>query len=529
MCMRVCLKILLSVLCLSFGLPAFSEPGRFVVFFTDKDNNAYTLDAPEAFLSRKSIERRLRQGLSVDESDLPVTDAYVDAFAEAGCRVLCKSKWLNAVLLESEDVDVEELAAGFPFVSSVSYVGTGTALNHRTPEYDNAFLDSPTDDVYGALAGTLEIISADYLHSKGFWGEGMTIAVLDDGFLNADLVDAGWGGNILGTKDFVNPENDDVYRMGQGHGMKVLSCMASNADYVIKGVAPEAEYWLLRSEDDKEEPAEMYYMAAAIEFADSVGCDVINASLGYTAFDMPFSSLTYDDLDGTSDVSEVAGMAVDKGMVMVASAGNEGNKSWHYITVPADAANVLAAGALLQGSYDDIASYSSRGPTSDGRVKPDVLAPGTVQVLTAAGRIVSGSGTSFASPLVAGSVACLWQAFPKTPAADVVRLLRETASDSGMPDNDGGYGTADFRKAFDVMKAGADGVSSCEIGYFMDGGMICLSGDGAEENILSVYSLSGVCLLSSDTGCADVSSLPRGVYLLHINTGKSVIVRKIII
>ena len=210
MCMRVCLKIFLSVLCLSFGLPAFSESGRFVVFFTDKDNNAYTLDAPEAFLSRKSIERRLRQGLSVDESDLPVTDAYVDAFAEAGCRVLCKSKWLNAVLLESEDVDVEELAAGFPFVSSVSYVGTGTALNHRTPEYDNAFLDSPTDDVYGALAGTVEIISADYLHSKGFWGEGMTIAVLDDGFLNADLVDAGWGGNILGTKDFVNPENDDV-------------------------------------------------------------------------------------------------------------------------------------------------------------------------------------------------------------------------------------------------------------------------------------------------------------------------------
>ena len=306
--------------------------------------------------------------------------------------------------------------------------------------------EKPDDiNVYGIGFTQINQLHGQTLHERGFRGQGMTIAITDGGFYNADIIPMLQDVTILGTRDFVEPGND-VYGE-ESHGMMVLSCIATNTPGKFVGTAPEASFWLLRSEDgDTEQPVEEDNWAAAVEFADSVGADVINTSLGYSKYDNPADVIKYWQMDGkTCLASRSASMLASKGMVLCNSAGNEGDNHWKLISVPADADDVLTVGALTSEGKNTL--FSSLGNSADGRIKPDVMAMGqNCTVLSIRGELTTANGTSFASPILCGLVTCYWQAHPKLTALEVVKAVRALGDNVEHPDNIYGFGKPDFSR-----------------------------------------------------------------------------------
>ncbi len=444
-------KLVLLVFALNICLGTFAQftpedTLKYRISLKDKAATDYSLQKPEKYLSKKSIERRKRQGLKIDSTDLPVCKKYVDAIRKKGVHVLVTGKWDNFVTVSCNDSMLIAEIAGLPFVRSTERVWRGVAK--RASERDS-LINKPlrTDSLYGPAITQIKMSHADRLHEAGFKGQGMTIAVIDAGFHNVDKIDAMKNIHILGARDFVNPEAD-IYAESS-HGMSVLSCMAMNQPNVMIGTAPEASYWLLRSEDEySENLVEQDYWAAAIEFADSVGVYLVNTSLGYYSFDDPTKNYRYRDLNGHyALMSREAAQAADKGMVVVCSAGNSGAGSWKKITPPGDAENVITVGAA--NKYGVLAPFSSVGNTADGRVKPDVVAVGLgSDVMGTDGNLRRANGTSFSSPIMCGMVACLWQACPKLTAKEIIELVRRSGDRAVFPDNIYGYGIPDLWKAY---------------------------------------------------------------------------------
>jgi len=444
-------KLVLLVFALNICLGTFAQftpedTLKYRISLKDKAATDYSLQKPEMYLSKKSIERRKRQGLEIDSTDLPVCKKYVDAIRKKGVHVLVTGKWDNFVTVSCNDSMLIAEIAGLPFVRSTERVWRGVAK--RASERDS-LINKPlrTDSLYGPAITQIKMSHADRLHEAGFKGQGMTIAVIDAGFHNVDKIEAMKNINILGTRDFVNPEAD-IYAESS-HGMSVLSCMAMNQPNVMIGTAPEASYWLLRSEDEySENLVEQDYWAAAIEFADSVGVDLVNTSLGYYSFDDPTKNYRYRDLNGHyALMSREAAKVADKGIVVVCSAGNSGSGSWKKITPPGDAENVITVGAV--NKYGVLAPFSSVGNTADGRVKPDVVAVGLgSDVMGTDGNLRHANGTSFSSPIMCGMVACLWQACPELTAKEIIELVRRSGDRAVFPDNIYGYGIPDLWKAY---------------------------------------------------------------------------------
>ncbi len=447
--MRKCILALLAS-CLFAEAYAGRPVYRYRVSLTDKQATEYSLSRPEQFLSQKALERRARQGLVVDSTDLPVPAVYVKKLSDVGVKVVGTSRWNNTVLVETTDTtDVATLEA-LPFVCETLKVWTSSdsiptrdadrkkRVNPIRQEYKN---------YYGAAQNQVEMLDVDKLHEAGFRGKGITVAVIDGGFLNADTIPLLHGVKIEGTYNFVHP-GWDVYAE-LDHGMSVLSCMAANHPYTLVGTAPESSYWLFCSEDpDCECLAEEDYWVQAVEYADSVGVDIVNTSLGYYAFDDASQNYKYRDLDGrTSLMSFTASLAADKGMVIVCSAGNSGDKQWKKITPPADADNVLTVGAVDANGVNT--TFSSVGWTADGRVKPDVMARGgAAAVIRSNGRVAPANGTSFSAPILCGAVACLWQACPHLTAKDIIEIVRQAGDRYNYPDNIYGYGIPNFWNAY---------------------------------------------------------------------------------
>ena len=443
--------ILWGCLMAVFAVSASAERTyKYRVNLRDKAGTAYSVDRPEEFLSDRALARRKRQQLPVDETDLPVSQAYVQELLGMGARLVTTSKWNNTVVLEVEDTLVMDRVASVPFVTQIKKVWTQpdsipTRNKNRKKEVTNDV--KKTGNLYGKALQQINIHGGDSLHAAGFMGKGMHVAVIDAGFYNADRIKLFKKLDLLGIRDFVNPHSD-IYEE-HSHGMMVLSCMAANKKDVFVGTAPEASYWLLRSEDnDTEQPVEEDYWAAAIEFADSVGVDVVNTSLGYYNFDEGYDAYRYRDLDGhTPLMSHSASMAADKGMVVVCSAGNSGADAWKKITPPGDAENVIVVGALTKELIN--ADFSSIGNTADGRIKPDVMAIGAPSVVSStSGTVSKANGTSFASPTMCGVVVCFWQSCPWLSAKEVVKAVQQAGDRSDFPDNIFGYGVPNLWKAY---------------------------------------------------------------------------------
>lgn len=465
---RIILLLLLLVLSSLTTLPADAKTRwrghkQYVyrLYLRDKHGSEFSLDRPSHFLSQKAINRRKRQKLKVDSTDLPVSKAYLSRLSVKGTRVVGTSRWNNTVLLAARDTSLLRLIGQLPFVREFRHVWTSPdsideIVKIRYHEQFNRW-DSLRNDPLGMARTQIELLGGDRLHEVDLRGQGMTIAVLDGGFQNVSSLPCFQNTNIVGTRDFVSPivsgrtADTDVSEFSQGidHGTKVLSAMAAQAPEVMMGTAPEASYWLLRCEDPGTEmPIEEDYWAMAAEFADSVGVDIINSSLGYNEYDEPFADYRQQDLDGhTALISRTASMLARKGIVLCNSAGNSGLTAWKKITVPADADEILTVGAVNQEGKN--APFASVGPSQDGRVKPDVVALGSgTTLISGRGTLVHDMGTSFSTPLVAGLVACLWQGLPQKSARQILDLVRQSASQYDDPDNILGFGIPDFWQAY---------------------------------------------------------------------------------
>lgn len=420
---------------------------KYRISLTDKAATTYSLNHPEQFLSKKSIARRLRQNLAIDSTDLPVCHKYIDIIREKGVHIVVTGRWDNFVTVSCNDSMLINAISELPFVRSTERVWQGKM---KMASKRDSLINKPqrSDSIYGRAITQIEKSRVNLLHDAGFKGQGMTIAVIDAGFHNVDKITAMENIRILGTRDFVYP-GSDIYAESS-HGMAVLSCIAMNKPNVMIGTAPEASYWLLRSEDDySENLVEQDYWAAAIEFADSVGVDVVNTSLGYYTFDDRSKNYKYRDLDGYHALmSRQASKAADKGMILVCSAGNAGSGSWKKITPPGDADNVLTVGAIDKKGI--LAPFSSIGNTADNRIKPDVVAVGQrAEVMGTDGNLRQSNGTSFSSPIMCGMVACLWQACPHLTAKEIIELVRRSGDRADFPDNIYGYGVPDLWKAYE--------------------------------------------------------------------------------
>ena len=428
------------------------KPYKFRVYFTDKAATEFRLDEPERFLSPRALERRQHQGLLVDSTDLPVCRQYLEVLEKQGGECVLTSKWNNTALVATPD---EATAGAFlknAFVKAVRRVWEKPDTVFANEEDRKSLVNNKwikQQEFYGVAAEQIRMHHGDKLHQLGYRGKGIHIAVIDAGFYNVDLIKLFKGVDILGTRDFVDPKSDIFAQ--HNHGLKVFSCLAANRPKVMVGTAPEASYWLLRSEDnDTEQLSEEDYWSAAIEFADSVGVDVVNSSLGYYEFDNKDDSYRYRDLDGqTALISRSAHYAAEKGMLVVCSAGNSGTSSWKKITPPADAKGVLSIGAVSADSLN--ADFSSIGNTADGRVKPDVMAMGFMTAVASEnGSTAKGNGTSFASPIFCGVAACLWQACPWLTAKQLVDVIHCSGERADYPDNIFGYGIPDMWKAYQM-------------------------------------------------------------------------------
>ena len=427
------------------------------ISLADKQGTGFSLEHPTRFLSRRSVDRRRRQGLSLDSTDLPVSYRYRRLIESRDICVIGQSRWQNTLLVRVKDTTLIQRVSKLACVTSCRRVWQApdsvspTAIKTKYHEHFEE-RDSVSGDLYGQTSKQISILKGQRLHDIGMRGEDMMIGIIDGGFKNVDKIPAFQHIDIIGHQDFVTPASPSIFAETD-HGTKVLSTMAVNEPFYYLGTAPKASYWLLRSEDQQtEQEVEEDYWTMAAEFADSVGCDLVNSSLGYNEYDHSSMSYRQWQLDGqTSFVSRSASMMAAKGMILVNSAGNSGMGTWKKITVPADADHILTVGAMLADEPHKIAPFSSVGPTQDQRVKPDVVAIGApTKIVNGRGVIMDDMGTSFAAPVVCGLTACLWQALRQMTAEELIALIRQTSSNYEHPDNIYGYGVPNFWRAYQI-------------------------------------------------------------------------------
>ncbi len=436
-----------------------TAPNTYRIVFTDKNESPYSIHQPDEFLSQRAIARRQKQNIPVLPNDLPVNPAYLDSLKSTGVSILTVSKWFNAVTIKESNDSILNRIAEFPFVlkdTESAWINDDQQTGQSTATQE---LDEEYKFDYGKSWGQTTMLKGDFLHRNGYTGQDMVIAILDAGFLNADRLPVFnrlfERGQILGTRDFVKAGND-VFRESS-HGMSVLSIIGGYLPGELVGTAPDASFWLLRSEDARTEyRIEEDNWIAAAEFADSAGADVINSSLGYALFNDSLQNHSYENMDGnTTRITRAADIAASKGIIVVNSAGNQGDAKWRYITAPGDADSIITVGAVDASGY--LASFSSRGPTPDNRVKPTVVALGKgTFVARLDSSIGPGNGTSFSAPVIAGLTACLWESLPEASNMEVIQSIIKSSDRADFPGYDYGYGIPNFAIAGFLLKADYD-------------------------------------------------------------------------
>jgi subtilisin family serine protease len=528
---------------------------RYIVQFKDKAGTPFSINDPSKFLSPKAIARRTKQHIAIDETDLPVVSRYIDSVRLSGnVTVVNHSKWFNQVCIETSDAAALAKINGLPFVINTlpakRFMRQNVVARDKFNEQINSITSplspaSPGDYyIYGNSLNQIQIHHGEYLHNKGFRGEGMLIAIIDAGFYHYKTLPAfdsvRANHQIVETYDFV--DNEVSVDEDHSHGMMCFSIMAANIPGQLVGSSPKADFLLYRSEDvSSESPVEEQYWVAAAERADSLGADLISTSLGYDTFDNPAFNYTYADMNGhTSLIAKAATFAAKKGMIVVAAAGNEGNKAWHFITTPGDADSILTVGAV-DGS-GAVAGFSSYGPSGDGRIKPTVASVGAgTAISSVTGPVETGNGTSFAAPNLAGLVACLWQAFPEFTNMEIIEAVKQNSSIYTTPDSRIGYGIPDFQKAFDSLSQQRSlrnvriilGNNKIKIypNPFKDNLTVLINPDHTANGIFRLFDAGGklyftkrIPLKEGSLQIINFNELPplqKGMYILHFNDGFS--------
>ena len=545
------LILLVGILLSAFIVNA--QQNLYVVKFKDKSNSPYSVNRPLEFLSQKAIDRRQRQYIKYTAEDLPVNPSYKTGIASLGVKVRLDLKWFNAIAIQTTSDKIPLLRA-LSYVESIESLGPIPSLLQTTikPFFKNESTEnastkkSASANDYGLARAQIEQVNGHLLHKMDLLGQGMTIAVLDAGFRNLNTLaifdSLRIKGRLKGVRDFTYMPNflnerDDI------HGTEVLSIMAGWLDQKQIGTAPNADYYLIRTEDSQSEsPIEEYNWAAGAAYADSVGADIISSSLGYYIFDAAYSvhDHTYSELNGkTTFISRAAAKAAARGILVVNAAGNERGTSWKHIIAPADADSILSIGAVnTQGMA---ANFSSLGPSVDGRIKPDIVATGVGTILANPenNSLISGNGTSFATPLIAGLCACLWQGNSGVTNADIINALRLTASQSVSPDTLLGFGIANFYKAFLLLKKRQNITQTSKPNYlisanpFQERMELIITSPATSGWMVDIYNIQGKLAerfvkVSPNRPILIGNKIKSGVYLLRILSGNQIAIEKII-
>ncbi len=528
------------------------------VYLHDKTNTPYSIDRPEEFLSQRCLDKRARYDIPVTEEDLPVDPAYLHEIGQASpqLRVLAVSRWLNTAVVCCPDTVRMNYVRNLPFVDSVKAVGYYDNFENAEVVYHVQTSDTTYGSdtmIYGRGYEQIALHNGHLLHAEGFHGEGMLIAMLDDGWIGFNdcpmFSNIYENGQIWGTYNFI-PGADNVYSR-DWHGTEcasiILSSIYGNNDTLV-GTAPAANMVFICTEDvDREQPIEEDFWVAGAELADSLGADVISSSVAYSRFSGAFE-LDYSSCDGQTTVSSIAATkAAHKGMVVCVAAGNYGADTWHWIERPSDAKNILCVGAV---SRDSIPAYfTGRGPSYDGRVKPDVVACGTgtymvrihaiglniegVQHIVHDDQICQSSGTSFATPIIAGLSACLWQALPQFTAIEIMQLIREAGHLYATPDTVMGYGIPDFYRILldphinDTTSIAAMGSVRNELKVFPNpvSDRLTIENTSTLNHTVYIYSLDGKMVGSMEIGGGETMTInatnwAAGIYLLQADDRK---------
>lgn len=465
------------------------------VQFTDKGSDAHLA------LGERAIEQREKWSIAIDSLDYSVSPTYLDGLSKLGARISHSSRWMNGATIEADSAVAEQIMM-LPYVLSVEQTRNDVCnspdlISRRKRQAEKAEIivndnrAQTQQDVYNLTP----------LHQLGYKGQGIHLAVIDGGFQNI---------NSLECFDSIRP-NLKVYDMADSeydfygeegaHGSYCLGLIGgytsiedrTSADTTYhsyyEGAAVKATFYAIRSEEEgRETPKEADNLLAAVELCDSLGVNIVSVSLGYSVFDDTLFNYTYADMDGqTTRVSRGFAIAADKGMLLVNAAGNEGSNSWHYITAPADADNILTIGAV--NTNGELASFSSRGPSYDGRIKPEVCAVGWGSCLIhpVTNRLHQGNGTSFACPLTAGLAASLWSALPDENAMQIRERIIQSADRYYQPDDGYGYGIPNAMKAYQMSLTSIDNtisVSDVQRSMYIENGQIIIEHNGIRYSIL---------------------------------------------
>ncbi|MDR6843659.1 S8 family serine peptidase [Flavobacterium granuli] len=532
-------KILFIILFFSCFV-GFSQEDAWV-YFNIKNNSQSYYDNPLLMLSQRALDRRTKQSIPLDSKDIPIDASFISQIkAASGITVMAKSKWLNALHIRGTQTDINSLKS-FSFVDKIDFANKSLNTTAKKAAVNkmkavNKGMEKLVDFAYGSSANQIQMLHGDILHQQNYTGSGIIIAVMDAGFPGVNTAQPFQrlrdNNQILGGYDFVN--KDANFYVGDSHGSMVLSSMGGYKENALVGTAPDASFYLFRTEDGaNENPVEESYWVEAAEQADSLGVDVINTSLGYSEFDTAAYNHTYNDMDGkTTFITRGAEIAFSRGMIVVASAGNEGATVNPHIGAPADGISVLTVGAVTASKT--VTGFSSIGPSFDGRVKPDVMAQGQSVVLSdSSGNIITANGTSFSSPITAGMVACLWQAFPSKTNKEIKDLIIKSSDRYTVPDNQYGYGIPDFRFALNGL--GINDFSIKDIFLYpnptTDISTVSFNGN-FDTGILRIYSILGQKIteqtISKKSPTISLKALQSGMYIYELDWNGNVSTGKLI-
>jgi hypothetical protein len=537
------MKKLLLIFTILWIQQGFAQSQDAWVFFADKENVEASLADPILIMTQEAIDRKTLQGTPIDERDVPVNENYITQIKNIyGITVRSKSKWMNCIYVIGDQYNIESLL-DFSFVTDVEYADKSLNLFPGGPIENKFALEEASQNInynYGAAANQIEMLSGDYLHELDYTGEGMIVAVLDAGFPSIDT-NPGFQkmrdeNRILGTYDFeARIENVNGT---SSHGFNTSSDIGGFLQDEFVGTAPQASFYFFVTEyTPSETPVEEAWWVEALERSDSLGVDVVNTSLGYRGYDNPNYDHSYEDLDGQTTFSaRGANIAFDKGMILVTSAGNSGNTDFPTVGTPGDSPGTLTIGAV--NSNGNYASFSSIGPTVDGRVKPDLMAQGvSAAVINTGGNVDFSSGTSFSSPIMAGVITCLWQSRPEVPNGYIMQIVRESANLYNNPTDLMGYGIPNFENAYAALQ---------ELGFedeFLMSNFALYPNpvtskinisfpEGISNCTFTIYSILGNKVLSTEISrnlnSVNIESINTCMYIASINSNNKQISFKII-
>lgn len=524
---------------------------HYLIFLKDKNNSSYTITQPQEFLSQMCIANRDKWQKKITAADLPVSTLYIDSLMALPIQFHYSIKWLNMLHI-SAAFDIENQLNQFSFIEKTEKIflpdkKNKTELRNKTEKTQCTIADSLA---YAHSYRQTAMLHLNSLHDKDFRGEGIRIAVMDAGFTDAPtnrmLSELFNRNGVIATWDFV--ENDTNVYDHSSHGLSCLGVIAADYPSLMIGSAPDAEFLLYRTEDDDSETIlEEYNWAAAAEVAENQGAVIFSTSLGYTTFDSASAAFNHTpaQLNGhTTVIAKAANRAASLGVLVINAAGNSGASPWRYISTPADADSCIAVGAVK--SDGTIAAFSSRGIPMQQTIKPNVCAQGELAtVIDVAGNVIQSNGTSFATPIIAGAAACLWQANPEKNNIELKYAIEESSSKFTNPDLDYGYGIPNFLTAHQLLQGEINlVVNPKEETVFLyqnpvyDALKFSIYGNTTKEIQLKLHSIEGrllfsknICIHKDEYYYFDetISHLASGIYLLTVfEKGKKTMDYKII-